>query len=180
MSNYTAFTIIGKERIRGKGARLNQLITDCKICLPTDPPPSHGDVFFKTYECLWDTGATNTVITKKVITDLNLRTIGKTNVVHGGGGGISDIFMICLRLPNDVQFSFLKVTEAKLKGFDVLIGMDVITQGDFSITNYKGITCFSFRFPSQKKVDFVSERRILELKEKHKGRKGGGKSKKKR
>lgn len=35
--------------------------------------------------------------------------------------------------------------------------MDIITYGDFSITNYNGRTTFSFRIPSVNEVDFVSE-----------------------
>ncbi len=42
-------------------------------------------------------------------------------------------------------------------GADVLIGMDIITQGDVAITNLGGNTVFSFRIPSQKQVDFVQE-----------------------
>ena len=33
--------------------------------------------------------------------------------------------------------------------------MDVITLGDFSITNHKGITCMSFRIPSSHEIDYV-------------------------
>ena len=32
--------------------------------------------------------------------------------------------------------------------------MDVISQGDFSITNYNGNTCMSFRKPSMHEIDF--------------------------
>ena len=42
-------------------------------------------------------------------------------------------------------------------GFDVLIGMDIITKGDFAITNPDGTTKFSFRIPSQADIDFVRE-----------------------
>jgi len=35
--------------------------------------------------------------------------------------------------------------------------MDVITQGDFSITNTNGQTTMSFRIPSKKEVDYVVE-----------------------
>lgn len=41
-------------------------------------------------------------------------------------------------------------------GCDALIGMDVITLGDFSITNHKGITCMSFRCPSSHEIDYVT------------------------
>ena len=40
---------------------------------------------------------------------------------------------------------------------DVLIGMDLISQGDFSVTNKGGSTVFSFRVPSQVHTDYVKE-----------------------
>lgn len=40
---------------------------------------------------------------------------------------------------------------------NLLIGMDVITKGDFIITNFQGKTVMSFRVPSLSKVDFVAE-----------------------
>ena len=43
------------------------------------------------------------------------------------------------------------------KGIDCLLGMDIISLGDFSITNFEGKTWLSFRIPSQHKVDFVEK-----------------------
>ena len=40
-------------------------------------------------------------------------------------------------------------------GTDVLIGMDVINNGDFAVSNHGGVTKFSFRLPSQGHIDFV-------------------------
>ena len=42
-------------------------------------------------------------------------------------------------------------------GLEVILGMDVITQGDFSITNLNGNTVFSFRVPSLHRLDYVAE-----------------------
>ena len=42
------------------------------------------------------------------------------------------------------------------QGIDVLIGMDVISKGDFAISYYNGKTQFSFRIPSQNDVDYKS------------------------
>ena len=36
-----------------------------------------------------------------------------------------------------------------------LIGMNIISQGDFAITNFEGKTTMSFRVPSLQKIDFV-------------------------
>ena len=38
--------------------------------------------------------------------------------------------------------------------YDVVIGMDVICNGDFAVTNKDGNTTFSFRIPSEETIDF--------------------------
>lgn len=40
---------------------------------------------------------------------------------------------------------------------DLIIGMDIMTQGDLSLTNMEGRTVFSFRIPSLHVVDFEAE-----------------------
>jgi hypothetical protein len=35
--------------------------------------------------------------------------------------------------------------------------MDLISQGDFAVTNFQGLTKFSFRVPSLRHIDFVQE-----------------------
>jgi len=66
--------------------------------------------------------------------------------------------MVNIGLANGVQFAIIKVSKANLGAAnDVLIGMDVISQGDFSITNENGNTVFSFRVPSAHTVDFVKQ-----------------------
>lgn len=109
------------------------------------------------FEGLWDTGASGTVISKDVVDKLNLKPIGKSKVFHANGESIVNVYAVNLFLPNQVAFQFIKVTEGVLNGFDLLIGMDIITTGDFSITNAGGKTTFSFRVPSIKEVDFVQE-----------------------
>jgi hypothetical protein len=43
---------------------------------------------------------------------------------------------------------------------DLIIRMDVMTQGDLSITNFEGKTVFSFRIPSIYWVDFETEQAV--------------------
>jgi hypothetical protein len=79
-------------------------------------------------------------------------------VHHAGGVGQSETFLVNISLPNSVNFKNVEVTFAELPaGVHMLIGMDIITAGDFSITNVGGVTVFSFRLPSQVEVDFVKE-----------------------
>lgn len=60
-----------------------------------------------------------------------------------------------IALPNKVAFSNVRVTKGTLAGSDVLIGMDIISQGDFAVTNTEDQTVFSFRIPSIQRIDFV-------------------------
>lgn len=45
-------------------------------------------------------------------------------------------------------------SEIGKQGIDVLIGMDIISNGDFAISNYEGRTQFSFRIPSQEHIEY--------------------------
>ena len=67
------------------------------------------------------------------------------------------IHVIDLEISNDVQVPALEVIAGDIGDADVLIGMDVITLGDFAVTNADGFTQFSFRTPSQEHIDFVAE-----------------------
>lgn len=61
-----------------------------------------------------------------------------------------------LVLNNDVVFDDWLVMDSEIgsQGIDVLIGMDIISNGDFAISNYEGRTQFSFRLPSQEHVEY--------------------------
>jgi len=111
---------------------------------------------------IWDTGASGTMITQLVVDELGLHPIGKTDVHHADGVTNSPVFLVDLQLPMNVVMQGLNVTLGKLPaGFDVLIGMDVITQGDFAITNVGGVTNMSFRVPSCERIDYVKDSREI-------------------
>ncbi|MCH7514135.1 MAG: aspartyl protease family protein [Bacteroidetes bacterium] len=112
---------------------------------------------------LWDTGATNCAITSSLVKKLKLTPIGKTEVTYGGGTEETYVHLIHVFLPNNVIIPNIQVTECDDgKGdFDMIIGMDVITEGDFSVTNVNGNTVVSFRTPSTEKIDYVKEANII-------------------
>lgn len=69
-----------------------------------------------------------------------------------------EVYLVNLYLLNGVAFSEIHVTKAERLGdADILIGMSVITCGDFAVTNFKGRTKFSFRIPSLEHIDFVKD-----------------------
>lgn len=76
--------------------------------------------------------------------------------VHGvHGKKLAEIYLVSIALPNMVGFPSVRVTKGDMRGADVLIGMDVIGQGDFSVTNSGGITTFSYRTPGIEHIDYV-------------------------
>ncbi len=115
------------------------------------------NITYKNYIALYDTGATNTSITKKVAEDSGLIAVSKTLVRHADGESICDRYLVNIRLPSNVVICQLLVTEAKLLGTkaEILIGMDIISMGDFAVTNKSGKTVFTFRIPSFECIDFV-------------------------
>ena len=106
------------------------------------------------YKAIWDSGATNTVISQEIIRALALEPIGVTLVNTSGGIRQTYTYLIHVTLENRVQFQHIRVTEGSIYGADVLIGMDIITQGDLAITNKDKMTTFSFQVPSREKIDF--------------------------
>ena len=115
---------------------------------------SSGSGFFQC-QAIWDTGATGTCITKKVVEALGLQPIGFCRISTAGGVVDAPRYKLDIKLPNNVVITGIIATECTLDGADVLIGMDLITMGDFAISNYEGKTVFSFRFPSVAVTDYV-------------------------
>ena len=90
----------------------------------------------------------------------NLNLLGKREPEKYGQRDLASIILDLQKQvkKKDVVIQRLTVNLGTLVGgFDSLIGMDIITLGDFTITNFKGKTCMSFRVPSQHEVDYVKD-----------------------
>lgn len=165
--------------LKANGGLFRVLLTDCQVSVGYDPASGDPQPTWTPFKAIWDTGATNTVITPAVAQACGLKAISKT-IVHGvNGQQISDVYLINIRLPHGVAYANLRVTEGQLKGGndgDILIGMDIITSGDFAITNQAGVTTFSFRHPSAVTTDYVVQhhsKQQLGSKSKKSGKKHG-------
>lgn len=120
---------------------------------------------------IWDTGATNSVITRSTARALGLVPIGITKV--NGVHGVKDVFVyrVTIVLNNKNISLTTEVTECEeLSGshdIGMLVGMNIIGMGDFCITNFNGETTMTFRVPSLEKVNYVDEvaeyKRILKI-----------------
>lgn len=143
---------------------LHALITPVKILGPPqnlDPQgrskrEEHGE-----YHAIWDTGASNTAITKRVVDECNLKPTGRTKVTTASEETEALTYFISLGLPHQVAIDNVRVAKLNIKGADMLIGMDIITRGDFAITNKDGKTTFTFAMPSIRSIDFLKEKQTF-------------------
>jgi hypothetical protein len=116
---------------------------------------STEDKMIKT-DAIWDTGATHSVFSSKIVQELGLISVDKWTA-----GGINqviktDIVIATIILPNGFQLTEKRFAICDIPGTDVLIGMDIISMGDFVITNAKGKTMFSFVIPTlNNKISFT-------------------------
>ena len=138
---------------------VNRLISPCRVSDVWDPDGSEPEPTAVRFNALWDTGATNTGISQRVVESLSLIPDGYVESHHAQGvaHGIPR-FTVNLLLPPNVGVSGVQVAQVELlDGVDVLLGMDIINLGDFSVTNKDGKTMFSFIIPSQKHIDYTKD-----------------------
>lgn len=139
----------------------NRIVTEILLCPAFDPRQYPNSPPFKPYKtlALWDTGATNSVITANTAKALNLVSIGLTKMKHADAEVDCNSYLINMYLPNKVGIPGIRVIECQNNdsGFGAIIGMDIITSGDMSITNVNRKTVMTFRIPSIKAIDYVDE-----------------------
>lgn len=137
----------------GKSVILINEVNITKAYHPNHPP---NNIDYKKFHAIWDTGATNTLITKRVVEECGLIPTGMTKVCTASGESLQNTYLVNILLANKVEVYLLRVTEGIISGpVDVLIGMDIIGSGDFAVTNKDGKTVFTFRIPSVECIDFV-------------------------
>jgi len=111
----------------------------------------------KKYIAIWDTGATGTVISPKVVQELDLKPIRRELVQGANSRSEVNVYLVNLLMPHNVGLVGVPVAEMYFGEEDALIGMDIISKGDFAVSNFQGRTTFTFRTPSLEKFDFVKE-----------------------
>jgi len=135
---------------------MDALRNRCTISRAWNPVTGGTSPALVAFDAIWDTGATNSVITQAVVDACALVASGMVLVHSVHGPQEAETYLVNIGLPNNVVFHGVRVTKGNFAGAGILIGMDIITQGDFAVTNRNG-TMFSFRVPSQQSIDFVAE-----------------------
>ncbi len=148
-------------RNKGRALELRNEVGVCKAFDPTITEEKDKPEYGK-YIGLWDTGATATGITPRIVKELDLKPSGVVKVSGVHGAKLVSTYYINVLLPNNVGIYGIPATEIENIGAaDVLIGMDIIIYGDFAISNFDNKTVFSFRTPSIETIDFANEIRQI-------------------
>jgi hypothetical protein len=112
----------------------------------------------QSFVAIWDTGASATCISPKISRALGLGAISMATVHAAGNSYDSPVYRIDVLLPNRLVVTDIRALEAQnIQGADMLIGMDIITTGDLSITNANNDTWFSFRSPPGVHIDYADQ-----------------------
>ena len=131
------------------------VVTECYVYAPTDLWARENVKRVKTTRSLWDTGASNTLISKRIVEVLNLIPIGESHISgYNEGVDVMNAYLVHIGLPTGDIITDVIVSEFGTDEYDMVIGMDVICKGDFAITNKNEKTTFSFRIPSEEEIVF--------------------------
>lgn len=110
--------------------RVREITTEIAI----RPMGADTDVFH-SYDAFWDTGAMDSCISPKIASELGLHPYGVT-YVRGVGANkpvLKPVYLMTLKLSNGVIVKGVRMVGIEIGGCDVLIGMNVINKGNFSI-----------------------------------------------
>lgn len=132
---------------------VNRILVDCNISIP------HVEGTARAMKALWDTGATCTCIATSVAQQMGLVKVNERELIGADNQPfMSDVFCVQLQMGHFI-INNMEVCGIPMDGKseNMIIGMDVITKGDLSVTNYQGQTFLTFREPSLDRIDYVAE-----------------------
>jgi predicted aspartyl protease len=113
-------------------------------------------------EGIIDTGATGSVISQHIADTLGA--VPQTFVqVHTASAKnvITPLYEADIELNGQVKITGLMVTSGELiQGTECLIGMDILSLGDFAVSHAGGKTKFTFQIPSTHDFDFHKEQAL--------------------
>lgn len=114
---------------------------------------------------VWDTGAQCSVMRQDLVDKLGLTPRGFKNITGVTGSQRRNTYLANVTLNNKEITLDMEITGVDPFSNDadegMLIGMDIISKGDFSITNFQGNTVMTFRKPSQGTVDYCKENELI-------------------
>jgi hypothetical protein len=149
--------------IKSNNGLLRVLKSTCRVSQSFNAIEESLDCAKPQFTAMWDTGATTSAVTQEVVDACNLKPIGTAYLGGVHGFKKAEKYLANIYLPGDMVFCNVLVIKNNPpeNWWDVLIGMDIIAAGEFSVTNTNSNTEFSFRFPPQQKADTASMHPII-------------------
>lgn len=138
---------------------LSSIIIDVELFIPIIAGKEENIVSIKT-KALVDTGANSSCISERLALACKLKPVSALKMISAHGMSIAQIYEVSLKLPNEILFEAVPVVEVSgSKSFDVIIGMDILSKGDFAFSSNEKESCFTLRIPSSKRIiDFTKEK----------------------
>lgn len=93
---------------------------------------------------MWDTGSNATIISSRLAKRLGVEVFGKGGMDGIGGATEGNTYLLHVLLPTGDAITYTEVIEYDFDDYDAIIGMDIITRGDFRLDSSKGETIFTF------------------------------------
>ncbi len=106
---------------------------------------------------LIDTGANRSCISRRLASVCQLVPVSYMSVRSAQGISEANVYSADIKLPSEISFKNVPVMEFNGgSDFDVILGMDILSQGDIAITNADGQMLFSMRVPPDTEhIDFT-------------------------
>jgi hypothetical protein len=123
------------------GQIVRSLRYQCKI---STPEPNTETL---TVLSAWDTGATRSMISKSLAAKLNVRTVGKLMMMSVNSPQKVDTCFVTVHLFDGSAITVLAGIQDEDERQDLLIGMDIISIGNFSIESIGNETSLLFKLP---------------------------------
>lgn len=108
-----------------------------------------GESSMMAVNALWDTGSTESLISEKIVKMIEPILKNKSKYVTRDVVIECETYAVSLSLSDEITFRDVLMKKADLsdKNVDIIIGMDIISRGDFEIRNYNNLVEFAFRIP---------------------------------
>ena len=112
------------------------ILTNVIICPAVDLSANVAvPVHCQVENVLWDTGATNTLISQEVVNALGLQPKNKALISSAGGDVESWTYLVHVILPTGTAELNVQALLNDNSDYDVVIGMDIINSCDFCYTS---------------------------------------------
>ena len=125
------------------GSLADEIVTECEFV------SLEQQRRVKALRAMWDTGSNATILSTKLVSELRPDHFGQGGMTGIGGQSEGDTYLLHISLPTGDIITYQEVYEANLGDYDAIIGMDIITRGNFHLDCDHGETLFSFELPNE-------------------------------